>query len=220
VKGLALVLLAATALIGCSDDDAKAIDASEPRDEPQVIGDVLGPDSSPLSLVSGSTAESQTVVGMRGLTPDEVLWASDIVVQVAGSTAVEIVDAHVQAGPGVVVGDVYVGARNVDGKPGATVGQVPGHELPGEPRRAAGAILAPGDTNYVLYLTVSIAPDATIGSAYGISLDVREEGSNRVSTFTAFSATVLCTTGDVDEPRCTESGDRLGEQIERAIRGA
>jgi hypothetical protein len=188
------------------DTDQGAVStSSSTEDRAELV--LVDPDSAPLRLESGSTAASVDRFTALTVVPEEEYWTGLSTVVVEGD--VEVVSAEVLAGPRVRPVGVRLARRAVDGYPGATPGEQPGAELPGQAVDAAGATLRQGSESHVVYAVAALEAGAEAGVIYGVVLGVRATADGSEQRAIVLSPTVLCAADTREHPACVAARDQL-----------
>lgn len=174
--------------------------------------DIVGPQSEPLALISGSTPEVIDVFVARRVVPGEPYWSGMSVVAPAHSEELEVVSARPILGDGAEPVGVFIGRLGQDGGTGATPRTPPGDEFPGEPVDARGFVMTRDDGPYVVYTVARLDNSALVAPIYGAELVVSGADGKEDSALVV-SATLLCSDPVQTHGECSEYAEDFGDQI-------
>jgi hypothetical protein len=179
------LLIAAAALMlvpACRPDEKRAVPVVSGTTRPIHASNALG-----------STPDAPAYFVMTSVDSAALAWSAMTAVQ-ASSDGVVVVGARPLTDDNVRHASVMIGREGVDGKTGATSGQVPGAGDPGvtgAPRPAKGFALSKGPS-WVVYIVGTLRQGATAGSIFGAELEMRTASGSRVTKVRVMSPVMLC----------------------------
>jgi hypothetical protein len=198
-----LIAVAALLLVpACRPDEKRAVPIVSGTTRPIHASNVLGATPNAPSYFTG--------VGVGSETP---YWSGMTAVR-ASSAGVVVLDAKPMTDGNLRNASVMIGREGVDGKTGATEGQVPGSGDPGvtgTPRPAKGFALSTG-ASWVVYVVGTLKDGASAGSIYGAELELRT-ATGKTEMMRVMSPTMLCADPFAKHP---DGRSALSQRCDRA----